>query len=55
MTCIIIDDEASSRETIKSILSNDCPELKVLAEAENVEGAYNAILLHKPNLVFLDI
>lgn len=55
MTCIIIDDEASSRDTIKSILTNYCPELKILAEAENVESAYSAILLHKPDLVFLDI
>ncbi len=52
---IIIDDEKRARETIGSILKLYCPNVQVVAEAENVESAVQLINRHKPDLVLLDI
>jgi two-component system, LytTR family, response regulator len=55
MTCIIVDDESSSRQTLQKILIKYCPDVSILGEAYSVVTAYDAIVWHKPDLVFLDI
>ncbi|MBK8700725.1 MAG: response regulator [Saprospiraceae bacterium] len=55
MTCIIIDDEARSRETINNILARYCGDVEVIGQAENAESAYELINTCKPDFIFLDI
>lgn len=52
---VIIDDEKSSRETIKFLLADYFPEVTVSAEAESVDDAVKIIEEQNPELVFLDI
>ena len=52
---IIIDDEKGARESLSNILRDYCPEVEVVAKAENIEVGYDTIEKHKPELVFLDI
>lgn len=53
--CIIVEDEAKSRETLKGLLSRFCPDVMVVAEANGVQSGREAIHKHNPDLVFLDI
>lgn len=55
MKIVIVDDELSPREQSKQLLAEFFPEITVCAEAENVKSAYEAILMHQPALVLLDI
>lgn len=55
MKIVIVDDELSPREQSKRLLAEFFPEIAVCAEAENVESAYEAILIHQPDVVLLDI
>jgi two-component system LytT family response regulator len=52
---IIVDDESHSRELMHSYLSKYCDEIEVSAIAKNVDDAYEKIITHKPQIVFLDI
>jgi two-component system LytT family response regulator len=52
---IIVDDEKKARETISGILRMYCENAVLVAEAENVSSAIEAIERHKPDLVLLDI
>ena len=52
---IIVDDEITSRETIKYLIAEYFSHIEISAEAESVDEAVNAITLHKPDLVFMDI
>lgn len=53
--CVIIDDEARSRNVINSYINEFIPELEVLGTAHNVESGVELITSAKPDLVFLDI
>lgn len=55
MKVLIVDDELSAREQSKRLLAEFFPEIIICAEAENVKSAYEAILLHQPDLLLLDI
>ena len=52
---IIIDDESCFREMIQMLLEDYFPEVKIMAQADNVEDAVQIIEMHHPDLVFLDI
>lgn len=52
---IIVDDEADSRETLRTFISDYCPDIEVLGEADSVIGAKELILSLKPDLALLDI
>jgi len=52
---IIIDDEAHSRELLQEYLSKYTPEIGVCETAKNINEAYEKILIHKPEIIFLDI
>ena len=52
---VIIDDEAGSRKTINNILKFAADKITCVGYGENVESGFNAIIEHKPDLVFLDI
>lgn len=51
---LIIDDELAAREVIRILLAPS-PELTVVDEAANGLEAVQKILLHRPDLIFLDI
>ncbi len=55
ITALIVDDEKKVRESLKKLLTENCPAVKVLAEAASVDEAYNLIKKHSPQIVFLDV
>jgi len=55
MKILIVDDELSPREQSKRLLAEFFPEISVCAEAESVNSAYEAILIHQPDVVLLDV
>lgn len=52
---IIVDDELKSRESLKKMLLTFCEGVEVLATCQNVAEGLEAISIHKPDVVFLDI
>ena len=52
---IIIEDEAKSRSSLRQKLIEFCPEVAVVAEAEDGIEGIGLIEKHDPQLVFLDI
>jgi two-component system, LytTR family, response regulator len=55
ITSVIIDDEPNNIQNLQTILQTHCPDVKVLAAAQNAEDGVAAIKQHKPALIFLDI
>lgn len=52
---IIVDDEKRARTFLRGHINTYCEDVQILAEAENVASAVEAIRQHNPELVFLDI
>jgi len=52
---IIVEDEATSRDILKTYLLKYCPNVEILGEAENVDEALVLIRKHNLDLVFLDV
>lgn len=52
---IIVDDEKRIRSSLINILQLHFPDVKVVAEAENVQSALEEIKTHSPDVVLLDI
>jgi len=52
---IVVDDEKPSREALATYIRDFCPGVEIIAECDSVKSAYQAILEHQPQLVFLDI
>jgi len=52
---IIVDDEKNGRENLRGLLNQYCPEVTLVAEAQNAIQAIDLIQEHQPDLVFLDI
>lgn len=55
MKTLIIDDEQSNVENLKTLIQKYCPSLTIVGSANNVEMAIQQIELHQPNLLLLDI
>ena len=55
MKAIIIDDESRARQSLELLLTEFCPQVKVVALCENLPEGIKAIHKHKPDLVLLDI
>lgn len=55
VSAFIVDDEESSRNNLRGIIEQFCPELQVVGEADLPSKALKAIHELKPDLVFLDI
>lgn len=51
---IIVDDEPSARTRIQRLLTND-PEIEVITECRNGTEAVDAVMKHRPDLLFLDV
>lgn len=52
---IIVDDEPNSVEALHELLIRYCPIVSVAATADNITTAREQILLHQPDLLFIDI
>ncbi len=52
---VIIDDEAKSRDLIRTYIEEFIPELEIRGEAQNVASGLKLITEKEPELVFLDI
>lgn len=52
---VIVDDEESGRETLRNFLTKYCNRVEIVAEANGVASGIGQIVLHKPDLVFLDV
>ncbi|WP_240904719.1 LytR/AlgR family response regulator transcription factor [Sphingobacterium sp. SGR-19] len=55
MRAVLIDDEISNVENLRTLLEKHCSQVAIIATAQNVSDAVDAIEKHLPNLVFLDI
>lgn len=55
LKAVIIDDEEFLRAMIRNILTDNFPEVDIVAEADSVSDGVAAIETSKPDLVFLDI
>lgn len=55
MRAILIDDELANLENLQVLLSKNCPAIKVVSVAHNIEDAFEKVSLHQPDLLFLDI
>jgi len=55
MTAILIDDELSAREALRSLLENFVEGVEIVAEANGVATGLEVIKSHQPDIVFLDI
>jgi len=54
LNVLIVDDEALARDTVRLLLDEE-HDFHTVAEASDGPGAVEAIRLHKPDLVFLDV
>jgi two-component system LytT family response regulator len=43
MRAILIDDEISNLENLQSLLEKHCPQVRIMATAQNVSDAVDAI------------
>lgn len=55
MNIIITDDENKARNALKNLIELHCPELNLIAEAENVQKGLEILKNHQPDLLFLDV
>ncbi len=55
ITCILVDDEPNNLESLKQLIAGYFPQLVVKDTASNAEEAIDKILVHQPDLLFLDI
>ncbi|MFD2874268.1 LytR/AlgR family response regulator transcription factor [Mucilaginibacter ximonensis] len=52
---IIVDDEANNIENLQLIIKAYCPEVDVIATAQNADEGLTMIQRYQPDLLFLDI
>jgi two-component system LytT family response regulator len=52
---IIVEDELPARETLEMYLAKYCPEVSIIATANDANKALEAIRNHDADLVFLDV
>lgn len=52
---LIVDDEAGAVNTLRGMLGEFCPQVRVVGEAHSVDDALRVAVQHSFDLVFLDI
>lgn len=55
LKAIIVDDEKWNRANLQALLKDNCPNVKVLAEAVSADEAIELLTVNKIDLLFLDI
>lgn len=54
LRCVIVEDEKPAREKL-CLLLGEHPDVDIAAQAGTVADAVDAVALHRPNLLFLDV
>ncbi len=52
---ILVEDEPKAMYVLKECITRYCPELNIVGMAKDAKEAYNLIVQHRPQLLFLDI
>lgn len=52
---VIIDDDKHSTEMLSTLIARYCPNMSIQSIAHNIEEGARDIILHKPDIVFLDV
>ena len=52
---VIVEDEPHSRETLRNMLRDYCPETEVLGWGDGIENGISEVRTKRPDLLFLDI
>ena len=52
---LIVDDELNARSLLRHFIEDYCPEIELIAEAEDVKSAVKIINKNEVDLVFLDV
>ncbi len=52
---IIVDDELGARESLAKMVEKNCKQIQIVAKADSMANAYEAIINFQPDLVFLDV
>lgn len=55
MTAIIVDDEKHCRDVLALLLQKHCPTVNLLASCADAPSGLDALEMHHPDIVFLDI
>ena len=55
ISAVLVDDEVDAIKTLQSFLKDFCSNVEVVAVAQDIENAVQAIDTKKPDVVFLDI
>lgn len=55
LTAIIVDDESGSRNNLRLLLENYCPEVTICGLAEDAHSGLQLIRKEQPDVLFLDI
>ncbi|MGB1307666.1 MAG: LytR/AlgR family response regulator transcription factor [Oceanihabitans sp.] len=55
MKALIIDDEKKARHVLRILVSENCPKITQILEADNLLSGVELIKNEKPSIVFLDI
>lgn len=55
MKVIIVDDEERARISLRYLISEFLPDLKIVSECDGIPNAVKSIHKYKPDLIFLDI
>ena len=55
MKALIIDDEQKARRVLRMLLEENCPQVEVVGEAEDLPNGVLKIRSEDPDIVFLDI
>lgn len=55
MNVVIIDDEKKARTLLRILLTENCPQIKSIEEAEDLPQGVRMIHKFKPDIVFLDV
>src|SRR5215813_7007725 len=54
LTVLIADDEAAARARLRRFMADE-PDVQIVSECEDGRSAVDAVLEHRPDLVFLDV
>jgi two-component system LytT family response regulator len=55
MDVVIIDDEVKVRNTIRTLVEEHFPGIRIMASVGSISEGFDAIVKYKPDLLFLDI
>jgi two-component system, LytTR family, response regulator len=55
LKAVIVEDEPISRQILAGYISRYCPDVKLVAEAGDIEAGISAIQKHQPDILFLDV